>query len=68
MTVQEMADGHVRLGRPDGVEDLSEEDHRASRGGMQRVEERPPPGDHVKRIAAMGYDTRELRRVPQSLR
>lgn len=48
-----MADGHVRLGRPDGVEDLSEEDHRASRGGMQRVEERPPPADHVKRIAAI---------------
>jgi hypothetical protein len=33
------------------ITDLSGEDDHASRSGVQRPEERPPPPDHIRRVA-----------------
>lgn len=40
-----------RIVEDENIRDLSGEDDRASRGGVQRPDERPPPADHVRWVA-----------------
>lgn len=49
---EEIANGHAQLSESVQIEDLSREDELASRGGVQRVEERLPPAAHVRGVAA----------------